>query len=296
MQARSSSLRYVAGFTLVEMVLVIAITGIIASTLVVFVKPAISGYDAARRRAELTDIADTALRRLARDIRSAVPNSVRTPNDQCFELVPTVAGGRYRMAADTLNDGAGCPGGASCSASLETSRPVTAFDVLSPLATTPQVGDLVVVGNQDTNDVYAGRSAVAISGVAAPPNPLFGQTRLSFASHQFPLGYDGGRFSIVAANGGQPAIAYVCTSPGVDGNGNGTGTLYRLTQAFGATYPGACPSIAGAAIVATRVSNCSFTYNPSVSQQRGLVTMRIELSNAFESVALSHGTHVDNAP
>ena len=49
--------------------------------------------------------ADHALRRMLRDVRVAVPNSIRTPATNCFELVPTSAGGRYRMAADSVNAG-----------------------------------------------------------------------------------------------------------------------------------------------------------------------------------------------
>ncbi len=65
------------GFTLIEMIVVIVITGIIAGVVAVFLKAPVQGYIDSARRAELTDIADTAIRRMARDVRTAVPNSVR---------------------------------------------------------------------------------------------------------------------------------------------------------------------------------------------------------------------------
>src|SRR5437762_10922535 len=51
------------GVTLIEMVIVIAITAIIAAALSVFISRPVEGYADAARRAELSDIADTALRR-----------------------------------------------------------------------------------------------------------------------------------------------------------------------------------------------------------------------------------------
>lgn len=289
MTMRQRSQARLAGFTLVEMVMVIIVVGIIGASLVMFMKPAIESYADSRRRAGLSDKADTALRRIAREVRTAVPNSIRTPNNQCFELVPTSTGGRYRMQADTTNDAPTCPTSGTCSAPLDTAQPTTAFDVLSQLSAVPVAGDWVVVGNQDANDVYAGTTSALIGGVAAPPNASFGLQRITLAvPQQFPVGYDGGRFSVVAANAGQPAVFYICEG----------GTLRRLTRAFDSTYPASCPSAAGAPILADKVSNCSFTYSPSVgeSQQRGFVEMYLELSDGGESVSLSFGAHVDNVP
>ena len=65
------------GFTLVEMIMVIVITGIIGGMVAVFLKAPVQQYMDVARRADMTDIADTALRRVARDLRLALPNSVR---------------------------------------------------------------------------------------------------------------------------------------------------------------------------------------------------------------------------
>lgn len=277
-----------SGFTLVELVVVIAVTGVLAATLVVFFTPAVNSYFDARRRAGLTDAADTALRRIARDTRSAVPNSIRLPHPHCFEMLPTSAGGRYRMAPDTLIAG---------SEALDTSQPSTGFDVLTPLSTAPAAGDWVVIGNHNTNDVYENRNRAQITGVSPPADAAHGTLRINFASTQFPAGYEGGRFSVVPGNGGKPAVFYVCQNPGLTG-GSGTGTLLRLTRDFVPGYPAACPATAGAAVVATHVSNCSFVYTSASSstQQNGFVSMLLELTRDGETVALSFGTHVDNVP
>lgn len=66
-----SAPRRARGVTLIEMVIVISITAIIAGAVAVFIARPVEGYADATRRAELTDIADTALRRMTRDLRTA---------------------------------------------------------------------------------------------------------------------------------------------------------------------------------------------------------------------------------
>lgn len=264
------------GFTLVELVMVIMITGVLAASLTIFLKPAIDSYFDTRRRADLTDMADTALRRMSQDIRSAVPNSVRWVSATCFQLVPTITGGRYRMAPDTVAGG---------SAYVDTSVATSAFDVLSPMATIPATNDWIVIGNQNAGDVYAGTNRGAVSSVTTPATGLH-RINLTTAK-QFPVGYEGGRFVVVP--NAQTTVFYSCTG----------GILYRgTTSGFATVDTAACTAAAGAAVVATDVASCTFVYDPNqgATQQSGFVWMRVELSRAGESAALAHGVHVSNAP
>lgn len=291
--------RRAPGFTLVELVLVIVIGGVMAATLTVFFRPAMENYLASRARADLTDQADTALRRILRDVRVAVPNSIRTPGPACFELVPTSTGGRARSGPDTVNDAApSCAPGATCAAALDNTQATTAFDVLSALSSTPAVGDFVVVGNQNPGEVYGGTNRAAITGVSTA-FPTFGRMRLTMASTQFPLGYDGARFGVVPAS--QGAVFYVCSGADgtLDANGHGKGTLLRfMNYGFNAAYPTACPSGSGGDVLATRVRSCAFVYDPNqgATQQNGFVWMQIELTRNNESATLALGAHVANAP
>ena len=276
------------GFTLLELVMVIMITGILAATLTLFLKPTIDGYFDSRRRADLTDMADTALRRMAKDIRGAVPNSVNSVSANCFQLVPTIAGGRYRMASDTANDTPAplpCAPSATCSAPLDATRATTVFDVLSPMATVPAQNDWVVIGNQNAGDVYAGANRAQIVAAPATPRSGDGLHRITVAGTQFPSGYDGGRFVVVP--NAEQTVFYSCTNQ----------TLYRTAANFNAAPAALCAATSGA-VVATDVANCTFVYNPNqgATQQSGFVWMRLELSRAGESVALAHGVHVDNVP
>ena len=280
------------GFTLVELIMVIVITGIMAASLTVFFNPAFQSYFATGRRATIVDMSDTALRKIGRDIRTAVPNSIRVPTSQCLEFVPTSTGGRYRMAADTVNGNA---------LALDITQAVTQFDVLSPMSTTPAVNDWVVIDNQNVGDVYAGTNASQISAAVSVPAASAGLARISVNSKQFPSGYTGGRFSVVANNNGNPVVVYICSGADgtVDSFGNAKGTLYRLTRPFVAAYPSSCPSTtATTQIVANNVKSCNFIYNASqdTSQQSALVWMQLEITKGNETAELEYGVHVDNVP
>lgn len=287
------------GFTLVELVVVIVVGAILAATIAVFLRPALDTWLAARDRAELSAQAGQAMQRMVRDVRTAVPNSLRTPGSSCFELVPTSTGGRLRKGPDTVNDSApGCSPGASCSAPLDTNQSATAVDVLTPLSSTPAAGDWLVVDNQNPGDVYGGSNRVAITSVSAPA-AAYGKLRLGFAAFQFPAGFDSARFVVVPGN--QQAVFYVCS--GADGTldaaGNGKGTLYRLkAYGFNAAAPASCPAVAGADVMATNVRSCRFVYDPNqgATQQNGFVSMQLELARNGETASLVMGAHVVNAP
>jgi MSHA biogenesis protein MshO len=291
------------GFTLIELIVVMVVTGIIAGSIVVFFRPAFNSYVAVGRRAGLTDLADTALRKMSRDIRLAVPNSIRSPSPQCFELVPTSAGGRYRMQPDTVWDSAN-PG--TPSAPFDGTTAVAVLDVLTSLASQmslaplPAPGDYwLVIDNQNTNDVYAGTNRAAVQSFGAPPDPSLGYHRITLPSTQFPSGYNGGRFVLVP--NAQNAVFYVCAGTGVNSAGSGTGTLYRFASyGYNAATPAACPvPVVGITpVLATKVKNCSFVYSPTqgATQQSGFVWMDLEIADQGETIAMMHGSHVDNVP
>lgn len=270
------------GFTLIELIMVITITGIMAASVTIFLVPAIQSYLDTTRRADLTDMADTALRRMSQDIRRAVPNSINYQSATCIGLVPTVSGGRYRREPDTF------PSAARGSKWIDTALATSAFDVLNVLDPIPAVGDWVVIGNQLGSDVYNNVNRAAITSVVTPPVPapvglekILGQHRIIIASKQFPVGYDGGRFVIVANT--EQAVYYSKVGS----------TLYRNITTFAAPACGAVGSV-----VATDVQNLTFIYSPNAgaTQQSGFVWMRLELGRAGENVALAHGVHVDNVP
>lgn len=91
------SLNRSRAFTLVELVMVIALAGMVAVMIsTVLVRP-LEGFVAQSRRAVLVDQAAGALSRVTRDVRLAVPNSLRVSADgKGLELLLIHSAARYR--------------------------------------------------------------------------------------------------------------------------------------------------------------------------------------------------------
>lgn len=276
------------GFTLVEAVIVIAITGIIAAVVAVFIRAPIEGYFDSARRAELTDIADTALRRMGRDVRLALSNSVRIPGGaaQCMEYLPTVGGGRYRAECSTQP----CPAGED---PLDFTQADNRFDVLGGLSDAPAVNDYVAIYNLglDGANAYSGQNRALIAAAGTSSITLATATAFPFAS-------PGNRFQIIPAS--EQAVFYVCvfSGPNIDAAGNGTGTLFRMSRyGFNPVEPAACPTpAADTPALATNVSACSFAYSAGTTERNGLVSMRLSIRQKNEEVSLYHEVHVSNVP
>lgn len=269
------------GFSLVELIVVIVLIGIIGGVFAMQVLPAIRAYLVVGQRAALTHQADTALRRIVGDVRRAVPNSLRVDGPQCLELVPSSDGGRYRNEQNYA-------AGALAADYLDDARPSAAFHVLTRFTKLPAIGDAIVIGNQDPDDVYNGRNVGLVKGVAASVDESMGKHRVTLtAGLQAPSGYTGARFMVVP--GAELTVAYRCEG----------GTLYRIA------YPNLQPASrcttplpAAAPVVATGVTRCNFTYsaNQGATQESGFVQLELTLTGKGESVPLTIGAHVDNVP
>jgi MSHA biogenesis protein MshO len=270
------------GFTLIEMIMVIVITGIIGSMVAVFLKAPIQQYMDVSRRADMTDIADTALRRVGRDLRLALPNSVRVTGvcdpvvstSTCFiEFLPTKAGGRYRV---------GGPGDF-----LNFDAPDTTFEVMlgvmPPNMLAGATPDQIVVYNLGIPgaDAYAGSNRSAYVGNTP--------TTITIAAFQFPFDSPGHRFHVI-----NTPVTYAC---------DGLDNLWRY---WGYPIQPAQPSTVATldglanvkkALLATHVSSCRFAYDGLVVAQRsGLVTMNLAITEDNETVTLYSATHVSNVP
>jgi MSHA biogenesis protein MshO len=274
------------GFTLVEAVMVIVLTGIIAAVVAVFIQGPVQGYFDTVRRSQSSDVADFALRRIARDLQTALPNSMRNDPSQYFlEFLPVRSAGRYRAAGDGGTD------------LLDIANPAVddSFGVLSPGVSVAS-GDSIVIYNtgQNTADAYAGTNRRAVSSTT-PALPAPAATNIVMvAGAQFPRHSSSYRFQVVST-----PVTYACEAA--------TGTLWRYSgypiQAAQPVSIATLDSLASVvkAALATNVvcpqdaSNIGTGFQ--VQNADGLVLLRIQLrDSAGESVSLYREVHVDNAP
>ncbi len=275
-----------SGFTLVEMIIVIVITGIIGGIVAMFIKAPVQGYVDSARRAELTDIADTAVRRMARDVRTAVPNSVRVPNQTgcdavappCYiEYLQAIDGGAYSV--DFPND------------PLTFDNTDTTFDVLNGPAGIALVGgDFVVIGStqSDGSVVY---DRLGLREVDTYVAPLVTLKQGLAAGRETPTR----RFDVV--DSAQGAVTYMCETVGTDANGTGTGVLRRYSGYwnFAVNRTSWTQPAGNGAVLANNVSACQLTYDIA-NQRFGLLAINLTISRENESVTLYNEIHVNNAP
>ncbi len=277
--------------------MVIVITGILGGMVAMFLNAPIRQYLDVSRRAELTDIADTALRRFARDVRMAVPNSVRVPNpgggNTYIEFLPARDGGRYR--ANALGGAGGCAAvaGDTGGDALNFAAADTCFAIIGPPMVFA-VGDQIVIGSTQSagNPPYIATAA----GIRRPYAGAAGaQSIVVIPATQFPAfaELESQRFDVV--DGAQGAVTYACVGVGVNANGDGTGLLNRY-WAYGFNAAQVAPPLPGStAILADRVSGCAIDYDLT-NQRNGLVSITLTLSRGGESVSLHHEVHVNNVP
>ncbi len=261
------------GFTLVEMVVTIVIIGILAAIGGMFISRPIEGYVDLERRTALVDQAESALRRMQRDVRSALPNSVRISADgKRLELLHVVDGGRYRqyLTAAGMGD------------ILDFTLADTSFDVLGGLQHFSEVTsgvDKIVIYNLAADGIaanaYFGDNTTTLLAGSTASKLLF--------NHQFPFASPYQRFFIV-----DEAVTYMISVGKLTRH---SGYVYNNTQ-----YNPANPDAGDLVASFIHQVDSSFTYNPGTAGRSGLVTIQVALESQGERITLLHQVHVDNAP
>lgn len=287
------------GFTLFEMVLVVAISSIIAGMLNSFIRRPMEAYRDMERRATLVDVAETALRRMARDVRASLPNSLRVSGDKrSLEILHLADGARYREDPGTNpttsedhtdpNDWLSFSGD-------------TQFNILGRLShLDPNYGQALTAGtrlaiyNTSTN-VYTDAATSANPGVITPAATTITVTddvdedKLTLSSSfEFLLRSPRQKVYVI-----ESPVSYICDLTGETITRYGS---YNI-NAIQPTDPGVAPlSTAASALVTNRVAACEFLYDPGTPSRAGLLTIALTLSEAGEQIRLFQQVHVNNTP
>lgn len=272
------------GFSLIELVMVMVIVGILASMVAVFMVNPVRGYLDSTRRAGLVDVANTALMRIARDLRLALPNSVRVQENPpgsgiyYIEYLVVAEGGRYREELDPTISGSNLLDFASLAE--------VSFDVLGPAVSMAGSEQLVFynLGLDADTDAYQGGNRRAYNGAAGEVNSV----NFAATGSRIPFESPARRFFAVSG-----AVTYACNPT--------TGEL-RLYQGYGiqAAQPNnpAGPPLSGASsrLLADHVTGCRFAYDPGASERLGQLTLWLQLASEGESVNLYREVAVNNEP
>jgi MSHA biogenesis protein MshO len=262
------------GFTLIEAVMVIAITGVVVGMVAIFIVPSITAYFSTATRAQLGDEADTALRRMARDLAAALPNSVRITGNS-VELIPVSGAARYAVGTE-----AGDP--------LLFGTADTSFAIVGPALRLTSAGQRLAWYNLGNGVPDA--DAYTLANVRVASNAAGNASSVTISGAALPNSLQAPPYRVYAIE--QP-VTYRCDTVAE--------TLTRHTgYGFLATQPDP-PAGGSAAVLARHVKSCSFSYStPAITARFALVTLNLQLgatnAGGIETVTLYHTVHVDNLP
>lgn len=294
-----TSRRKTSGVTLIELVITIVLSAIVAGLIGSFIARPFQGSTDARTRADLVDGAEGALVRMAREVRLALPNSVRVgAGGQALELLHTVDGARYRAGAGVN------PSAQDHSAAADwldfTSADAQwnvlgrfsnlAFSYGSPLAAGHRVA-LYPTGSAVWSDAASGANPGAITpgGTTLTLANDGDEDQLALSSaFRFALASPRQRLYLVDG-----PISFLCDTSA------GSLTRYAGYAPYAAQPmdPSAAPlASASAALLTETVAACAFAYDAGTATRGGLVTLALTLARGGEQVRMAWQVHVDNAP
>ena len=294
-----------SGFSLFELIIVIVLLGILGGVGGLLILQPIEAYDDQVRRQQLVDQGEMALRQIARDVRRALPNSIRVDNDPfgtgdgwAVEMINTIDGARYRdepgtgyAAADNILQFT--PAGDSQFNLLGQ------FQILPGTGTAP-AGSQLVIYPTDTVALYDDANAGGNSGVITQALPInlsalnagsaTEETRIILsANHSFDFQSPQQRLFVVDG-----PISYVCNPA--------SGQIIRY-DGYDYQDGSSQPTPAGGAfatgnngVVVSRLGDCDIDYDPGTPQRAGVLSVSIAIDDSGETINLLHQIHVINVP
>jgi MSHA biogenesis protein MshO len=256
-----------------------------------FISSPVRGFVDQTRRLRLVDAADSALQRISRDVRRALPNSVRTRTNGgvvALEMLSSVDGARYRDQP---------PG--SPAQQLDFAAADNAFNVIGPFTQIAKPFSSTSHYLAIYNVGVPGADAYELANVITPPgvqidiaaDVFAGEDRVTLSSaHRF--AYESPEKRVYLLDG---PISYLCNPA--------AGTLTRYggysIAANHADRDSAGELLAAgaaSALMADRVVGCAFGYAPGTAERAGMLTLEIGIGEQGETVSLLAQVHVDNTP
>lgn len=285
---------------MIELLVTVVLSVVIAGAVSQMISRPMEAYASSSHRAKLLDAANVASSLFTREIRGALPNSIRVGcSGQCIEFLRAIDGARYRSAGpgDVLD--------------FDPANADTQFEVIGPLVDgatirTGSSADDCRLGNADCIAIYnTGQinssawnmdNIATITTLASPFSTLgFNNGGFSSGDTAFPVASPQQRFHIVSG-----PISYVCDTT--------AGTLRRYdSYPISASHSSVDSDAelialsATAAVVSNKLSACDFDYDPGSLTRSGLVSFRMTISESVgsghsESISLIKQAHVNNAP
>ncbi len=266
----SSYAKRIQGFTLIELITVLVILGIVAAIGSNFLVTTVDTYDTVQKRTKLLNRGRTAIEQMARQIRIAVPNSVRVSGSgNCIEFMPIVAGANY--LSDVPDN--------------QNLAPATSNIPTSPFSQDFGTAAHVIVAGLDTNEIYATGSGISRVGVGAlGAGPSYNSIPLASA-HRF-FRNSNSRRVFIAAN---PQRFCLIGTSLLEYSGYGLST---------AAISDLAPMGSNSSVISENVSanGVAFALSAGSEDINTSVDIALSFSNGGNSVSLTQQVLIRNVP
>jgi len=270
-----------SGFSLVELVMVITISGILVVVIGPLLGRPFSIFNDMQTRASLVDKAHAALASVTRHVRQAIPNSVRV-NGGALELMPISFAGRYPLVDNAADvDG------------LTPRQLDSNFSIFGNVP--PLTGQRLVVNPTSTVLLYAA-AADSLNRIMTPSTSSISvidnanQDRITILpAFRFDPGGNGSPARRVFATSGP--LSFICDSGNLQLLEGYVATVNQPTNISAAPLSAAIKSL-----VSESISSCQFRFSAGTAQRSALLTMELVLTENGESIRLIEQMHVENFP
>jgi len=260
------------GFTLIEIITVIILLSIVSVIGGRMIITTTDSYNQAQSRSKLVQKGRQSIERMVRQLRIAVPNSIRvSATGNCIEFMPVVAGANY------LSDVADTSNGAPLQNAIATAPFTLGLGSVAHVLVAPLSSDEIY-----TTALPAARVDVGALGAAPITSVPLGSAhrfvRNSINQRVF-IGDAPARFCVEAAD-----LVYYS---GYEFN----------TAALGDGAPGGNP--AGSASLMSQgvaAAPAAFVLSPGTQDRNSTVDIHLQYSEGGESVVLNHTVFIRNVP
>lgn len=262
------------GFSLMELIIVIVISGILAVGSARFIAHSAGGYVATGVRQGNAAAAVVATEKISRELRLALPNSVRrNASGSCIEFIPVLSASRY-LSAPVAPAAAGTA--------------ITVVD--NNYSLSGGVTEYLAIYPSSTGTVYVPGAASEVT--ASPIAAVSSSTITLGANHQFPADSPTRRLYIIS----DPVTYCYAAVSGQNG-------LFRYSG-YGFNAAVASPPAGGTRqLLINNVSgNVSFEVVPATLTRNALVEFSFQVSRDVqysatdESINISHEVQIRNVP
>lgn len=260
--------RLALGFTIVELITVMVIMGILSVGTVRFISDGANGFATTLSRAALVSDAQQLITRLSRQVREALPSSIRVSGaGDCLELIPIVGASVYLSA----------PVGSAASSMQVVPLDGAVLSATSRVAIAP------------TNNPYNLTTLSSISpNVTVAAADVNNEVAISFSSaHQFTQASAQNRFYLV-----ESPISY-CRQAGALWRYQNYGFL--AAQPNIASLPSTLPN---RSLVAESIDPLAsiFDFTGATLQRNATVALNLQLQNGGDELAINHLVQLRNLP